>query len=87
MGGDALAGDIPEAKESPPIEIKTWQQWYHALEDHDFMVEVEKEFMMDKFNHINLRESCGAPTPMEKKRFKETLKLILSNKVPTEDDL
>jgi casein kinase II subunit beta len=70
-----------------PIEIKSWLQWYLALEDHDFLVEVERDFLKDKFNLINLRETCGNPPPMSKSRFKETLRLILSSKVPNEQDL
>jgi casein kinase II subunit beta len=58
-----------------------------ALEDHDFLVEVERDFITDKFNLINLREMCGNPPPMSKSRFKDSLKLILSSKVPNEEDL
>ena len=69
------------------IEIKSWIDWHLSLQDHDFMVHVEREYILDKFNLINLRETCGHPPPMSKKRFKETLKLILSSKVPNEEDL
>lgn len=62
-------------------------QWYLALEDHEFMVEVERDFLVDKFNHIKLRETCGNPPPMNKKRFKEAMRLILSDKVPSDDEL
>jgi casein kinase II subunit beta len=62
-------------------------QWYLALEDHEFLVDVERNFIKDKFNLINLRETCGSTSLMDKKRFKESLKLILSNKVPNEEDL
>lgn len=57
-------------------------QWYLSLEDHDFLVEVDKEFINDKFNLIKLRENF--PT---EDRFKECLRLIISNKVPNEEDL
>ena len=70
-----------------PIEIKRWLQWYLALEDHDFLVEVERDFICDKFNLIKMRDSCGNPPPMNKRRFKESLRLILSRKVPSEEDL
>lgn len=39
-----------------PLELKSWLQWYLALEDHEFLVEIENEFLKDKFNFINLRE-------------------------------
>ena len=74
-------------KDMKPIELKSWLQWYLALEDHEFLVEVEREFLKDKFNFINLRETIGTPAPMPKKRFKEALKLILSTKVPSEEEL
>ncbi len=38
------------------IAVKTWIQWYLIQEDHDFMVEVERDFIGDKFNLIKLRE-------------------------------
>ena len=57
-------------------------------EDHDFLVEVERDFIMDKFNLVKLRENCGAPNaPMSKKRFKESIRIIVSNKVPSEEEL
>jgi hypothetical protein len=62
-----------------------------ALEDHDFLVEVEREFIMDKMNLIKLREASGSNNQkggcMSKIRFKKALRMILSNKVPTEEDL
>jgi hypothetical protein len=57
-------------------------QWYLSLEDHDFLVEVDREYINDKFNLIKLRDNF--PT---KDRFKECLRLILSSKVPNEEDL
>lgn len=69
------------------IELKNWIQWHLALEDYEFLVEVEREYILDEFNLIKLRDSCGTPPPMNKKRFKQSLKLILSSKVPSEEDL
>lgn len=70
-----------------PAELKCWVQWYLALEDHDYMVEVDRDFITDKFNLIKLRDTCGSPPLLSKKRFKESLHLILSAKVPNEEDL
>jgi hypothetical protein len=46
-GGQGAAGGA---------EPKTWIQWYLIQEDHDFMVEVERDFISDKFNLIKLRD-------------------------------
>ena len=52
------------------------------------MVEVDRTFITDKFNLIKLREVCGLPgKPMSKKRFKDALRLIISTRVPSEDEL
>lgn len=81
MAGTAAVG-------GPPIEVKTWIQWYLIQEDHDFMVEIEREYITDKFNLIKLREQSGLPSVLQsKRRYKEALRLIISNKVPSEDEL
>lgn len=53
------------------------------------MVEVDRSFITDKFNLVKLREVCGTQpgNPMDKKRFKEAIRLIISNRVPSEDEL
>ena len=52
------------------------------------MVEIEREFISYKFNMIKLREQSGLPAIMlSKKRFKDALRLITSNTVPSEDEL
>lgn len=52
------------------------------------MVEIDRDFITDKFNLIKLREQCGTQSkPMDKKRFKEAIRLIISNKVPSEEEL
>ena len=84
--GEAYLGSTVAGKQIPPIELKNWIQWYLALEDHDFLVEVERSFILDQLNLIKLRESCENPQ-LTKKRFKEALRLILSSKVPNEEDL
>ena len=52
------------------------------MEDHDLLIEVDTKFINEKMNLLNLREYF--PT---KERYKESLRLILSNKVPNEEDL
>ncbi len=52
------------------------------------MVEVDRDFITDKFNLIKLREQSGLPSLMQsKKRYKEVLRLVISNKVPSEEEL
>ena len=29
---------------------KEWIKWYLSLEDHDLLIEVERDFMLDKMN-------------------------------------
>ena len=57
-----------------------WIQWYSSLEDHEFLVEVDADYVKDKFNLIGIRETITGTT---KEKFNESLKLILSKKVPT----
>lgn len=47
-------------------------------------MEVDREFIEDKFNLINLSDWFAPPS---KTRFKHALRLILSNKIPNEEDL
>jgi predicted RNA-binding protein with PUA domain len=53
-----------------------------SLEDHDLLIEVDREFIEDQMNLIGLRELLP-----NKERYKESLKLLLSNKIPGEEDL
>lgn len=70
------------------MEVKTWVEWYLIQEDHDYMVEIDINYISDKFNLVKLSEVCGPPSyPIPKKRFKDALRLIISNKVPSEEDL
>ena len=59
-----------------------WIQWYLNLEDHEFFVEVDKEFIEDKMNLISIRDHFSS-----KDRYRECLRLLLSNKVPNEEEL
>ena len=51
-----------------------WVQWFLAIDDHDLLLEVEKEFILDKQNLIGLKKAFP-PGPA---RFKECLQLLLS---------
>ena len=54
--------DSESAEENVDIEALSdeagslgWIQWYCALEGHEFIVEVEEEFIKDPFNVIGLQ--------------------------------
>lgn len=59
-----------------------WIQWFLSLQDHDFLLEVDRDFISDKMNLLKLREHFPS-----KDRYKECLRLMLSSKVPNEADL
>ena len=75
-------GDLNFQKLPSQVQYSTWVQWYLSLEDHEFLVEVDRDFISDKFNLIKLKENFTS-----KDRFKECLRLLISNKVPNEEDL
>jgi hypothetical protein len=93
IGDSAYAAANGAIQKSPSSQqmmeqCRTWIEWYLIQEDHDFMVEVDREFIRDKQNLIKLREVCGSQgKPMDKKRFKKAIKMIASNKVPSEEEL
>jgi hypothetical protein len=65
----------------PPPALN-WIQWFLTLEDHEFFLEIDREYLLDNMNLLGLQKSFPS-----KKRYKECLKLLLSNKVPNEEDL
>ena len=68
-----------------------WIQWYCSLEGHDFLVEIDEEFIKDSFNLYGLRKKFS------KERYEYAaathpprsalIKMILSNSSPNEEDL
>jgi Casein kinase II regulatory subunit len=48
-----------------------------SLEDHELLLEVEKEFIEDKTNLLILKKSFPSS-----ERYAECMRLLLSNKVP-----
>ena len=88
MGESGYSPINGEGPGSSQIDVKSWIEWYLIQEDHDFMVEVDRTFITDKFNLVKIREVCGQPgRPLSKKRFKDAVRLIISSKVPSEDEL
>ena len=66
----------------PIPKLKSWIQWFLSLEDHDLYLEVDLDFVADKMNLLGLKSSFSS-----KGRYKECMKLMLSGKVPNEEDL
>ena len=58
-----------------------WIQWYCSLEGHEFLVEIEEEYIKDAFNLYGLN------THFPKDKFKTFQKMILSPLAPNEEDL
>ena len=58
-----------------------WIQWFCSLEGHEFMVELDEEFIRDPFN------LHGLQTSIPKQKFKTCMRMILSPQAPNEDDL
>ena len=68
-----------------------WIQWYCSLEGHDFLVEIDEEFIKDSFNLYGLRKKFNKDR-YEYARAKSSpcsalIKMILSNYSPNEEDL
>ena len=58
-----------------------WIQWFCSLEGHDFLVEIEEEYIKDFFNLYGLKKR------FKTERYSTCIKMILSNYSPTEEDL
>lgn len=58
-----------------------WIQWFCSLEGHDFLVEIEEEYIKDNFNLYGLKKRFKTD------RYSTCIKMILSNYSPTEEDL
>lgn len=57
MQNDLLvSGELSESKSSPNRSQLTWVEWYSSLEGHDFLLVVDRDFLMDKFNFVGLAD-------------------------------
>jgi casein kinase II subunit beta len=61
-----------------------WIHWYCTLEGHEYLVEVDEEFIKDPFNLYGL---SGSFAQMSKDKMKHLVKMILSPTSPNEEDL
>lgn len=71
-----------------------WVHWYCTLEGHEFLLQVETEYIRDGFNlHGLLRQfnlylaMSGSARRMSKDRFRKCLQMILSPLAPNAEDL
>ena len=58
-----------------------WIEWFTTLEGHEYMVEVDIDFIKDQFN------LHGLSSHISKEKFMQCMKIILAENRPTEDDL
>lgn len=58
-----------------------WIQWFCALEGHEFLCEIDEDFIRDPFNLQDINEKFS------KEIFKSSLKMILTPQQPSEEDL
>lgn len=79
--GDENAADMDAISEDIGIRQMGWIQWFCALEGHEFLAEIDEEYIMEKFNLYGLQVF------FPKDKFKTCLKMILSPLAPNEEDL
>ena len=58
-----------------------WIKWFCSLEGHEFLVEIDEDYIRDPFNLQGLQEKFS------KEKMKTCLRMILSPQQPNEDDL
>ncbi|CAI2375202.1 unnamed protein product [Moneuplotes crassus] len=63
------------------MEPGGWIQWFVSLPEHDFLVEIEEQYIQDNFNLFGLKKK------FDTERYSTCIKMILSNYSPSEEDL
>lgn len=58
-----------------------WIQWFCSLEGHEYLVEVDTEFIRDPFNLTGLQHQIS------KDKLKTCLRMVLSPHAPNDEDL
>ena len=61
-----------------------WIRWNCTLEGHEYMVEIDEEYIKDPFNLYGLQTQFPQIT---KDKFRHLVKMILSPSSPNEEDL
>ena len=83
MSDDAGAGRTGHADDDAATTMG-WIQWFCSLEGHEYMVEVDNDYIRDPFNLYGLQAQM---TNLSKEKFKQCIKMILSPQSPNEEDL
>lgn len=72
--------DIDNLSDDAGIQLG-WIKWFLSLEGHEFLTEIDEDYIKDQFNLYGLQ----ALFPKDK--FKTCIKMILSPLAPNEEDL
>lgn len=91
-GGDFQMDDMsddsgnpgPSGADNMESSAGGWIHWFCSLEGHEYMVEVDEDYIRDPFNLYGLQ---GALPQLTKEKFKHLIKMILSPSSPNEEDL
>jgi len=67
-----------------PSDDRGWIKWFSSLEGHEFIVEVDEEYIRDPFNLYGLKSQLPN---VSTDKFKDLLKMILQPAAPNEEDL
>ena len=59
----------------------SWMKWFCALEGHEYLVEIDNEFVQDPTNLQGLQEKFS------KEKMKKCLMMILCPQQPNDEDL
>ena len=73
--------DIDAISDEMGAATMGWIQWFCSLEGHEFLAEIDEEYIRDPFNLYGLQAN------FTKEKFKTCLKMILSPLAPNEEDL
>ena len=64
--------------EERPVVRNTWVQWFCSLDGHEFMLQVDPEYIQDPRNLFGLKKEIGA-------EFETLLKMIKSGAPQAEE--
>ncbi|EGR27920.1 hypothetical protein IMG5_186710, partial [Ichthyophthirius multifiliis] len=56
-----------------------WISWFCALEDHQFLCEVDENYIRDSFNLYGIKQKFN--------HYNDAIEMILSQETPDDDDL
>ncbi|CAK84846.1 unnamed protein product (macronuclear) [Paramecium tetraurelia] len=64
-----------------------WIEWFCAHEDHQFLCEVDDDFIRDPFNQIGIKGKFGFYKQKSQRYLSEAIKMILQSTSPEDQDL